>query len=448
LDQNKDIEHPVLFSIGINHTTAPVEVREKVYLNEAETRKLLGELKDELGECMILSTCNRTEIYAVPRENSNDSTPNLEKIKQKLSNFKNAHDIIQNEHFYELSSADAAAHLFRVASSIDSMVVGDTQILHQLKEAYTLAQNTGSTGKILNKLCQKALQVGKRTKTETAIYEGAVSVSFAAVELAVKIFGELNDKSVLILGAGETAELTAESLIKKKAGNIFISNRTHEHAVELLGKLKRFSLLNGQIIDFDTISSTLNKFDIIISSTSSPDFILTHDDFKKTIKHRSGLPVLVIDIAVPRDIDPNVSKLSNIFLKNIDDLNAIVDANFEKRKEEIPEVHKIIEEELINFFSWYYNLQLVPTIKEIEEMFENIRTEEILKNTNGFSEHDKELVEQITKNIVHKILRTTVPHLNQVVSEEKIPDQSNRFNRLGLIRRLFGLELQKKADRI
>jgi glutamyl-tRNA reductase len=439
-EQQNIKEHPVLFSIGINHKTAPVEVREKVFLNEEEISRMLAELKNELSECMILSTCNRTEIYGVPL----DSTLDVEKFKFKLIEFKKAPDVIKKDHIYELFSSDAANHLFRVASSIDSMVVGDAQILHQLKEAYTLAQNNGSTGKILNKLCQKALQVGKRTKTETAIYEGAVSVSFAAVELAVKIFGELNDKSVLILGAGETAELTVESLIKKKAGNIFISNRTESHASELLEKLRGYSNLKGQTIDFNTINSRLNQFDIIISSTSSPDFILTFEDFKRTVRHRAGLPVLVIDIAVPRDIDPKVSKLSNVFLKNIDDLNAIVDANFEKRKEEIPEVHKIIEEELTNFFSWYYNLQLVPTIKDLEEKFESIREEEIQKNTNGFTEHDKELVDNITKNIVHKILRSTVPNLNQVVSEAEIPDQSNRFNRLKLIRKLFGLDFQRK----
>ena len=428
--------HPALFSIGINHRTAPVEVREKIFLSEAEIFGLSERLKNSLAEFMLLSTCNRTELYGVLV----DENESLDRYKELLLTYKDTSGLISNEHIYEMHSVDAADHLFKVASSIDSMVVGDSQILHQLKEAYQLAQNNGTIGKVLNKLCQKALQVGKRTKTETSIYEGAVSVSFAAVELAVKIFGELTDKSVLLLGAGETAELTAESLLKKRVRKISIANRTKENAVKFLEKLGEFIRNESEVMDFDEVKKRLNEFDIIISSTSSPEFILTYDDFKRSGKHRSNDPMLIIDIAVPRDIDPEVDKFGSVFLKNIDDLNAIVDANFEKRKAEIPEVNRIIQEELENFFTWFYTQQLVPTIKEIEDKFENIRLGELRRNSNGFSEDEKQIMENITKNIITKILKTTVPNLHEMIAKNELPDQKSRLNRLGLIRKLFGLQ--------
>ncbi|RPI15202.1 MAG: glutamyl-tRNA reductase [Ignavibacteriae bacterium] len=428
--------HPILFSVGVNHTTAPIEVREKIYVSEKEIPSLMEVMKEFLAECMVLSTCNRTELYGVPVDNNIE----IDIIKDKLIEFKNAAGNVKKEHFYTLHAAGAAEHLFHVASSIDSMVVGDSQIMHQFKEAYAKAQELGSIGKILNKVCQTALHSGKRTKTETALFEGAVSISYAAVELATKIFGDLKEKNILILGAGETAELTAESLIKKRAVNISFSNRTRENAEDLKEKLGVETRINGDVLDFSTFKEHLGKFDIIISSTAADNFILYYDDFKPVAKHRTGSPILIIDIAMPRDIDPRIGKLGNVFLKDIDDLNAIVDANFEKRKAQIPIVRKIVNDEVSHFLSWYYALQLVPTINDIEDKFEKIRVDEILKNTNGFSQHDREVLEKITKGIVNKIVRSTVPNLNEMITKEELPVEDNRYNRLQLIRRLFGLE--------
>jgi glutamyl-tRNA reductase len=367
----------------------------------------------------------------------------LELYKDLLIKYKTDHSLLKKDQLFELVSTSVADHLFKVASSVDSLVIGDSQIMHQVKEAYQIAQENQSIGKILNKLCQTALHVGKRSKSETALFEGAVSISYAAVELAIKIFGDLSDKIVLILGAGETAELTAESLIKKRAKKIYFSNRTKDHADELLKKLVNHEKIEGEVLDYEHYKEKLNEFDIIISSTASPNFILHYDDYCNVPRRKSGTPVLIVDIAVPRDIDPRIGKYGNIFLKDMDDLNAIVDANFEMRKGEIPGVKKIISEELSHFFSWYYSLQLVPTIKEIENRFEEIRLGEINKNANGFSDKEKEVVENITKNIVQKIVRNTVPHLNEMINESQIPSQEIRYNRLGLIRRLFGLESKK-----
>jgi glutamyl-tRNA reductase len=433
----------LIFSVGINHHTAPLEVREKIYLSEEEISGLLNLYKQYLSECLIVSTCNRTEIYGVPVNGKLD----MEAYKDVLLRFKSGVKEVNKEQMYDLVSASAAEHLFRVAASVDSMVIGDSQIMHQVKEAYQIAQKNQSIGKILNKLCQTALHVGKRTKSETNIYEGAVSISYAAVELAMKIFGEISDKNILIIGAGETAELTAESLIKKKARKIFITNRTKENADELLGKLNKFAKFDGEVLVYDEYKKSLNNIDIIISSTSSPNFVLYYDDFKDVPRRKSGTPILVVDIAVPRDVDPRVGKYGNIFLKDIDDLNAIVEANFEMRKAEIPGVKKIISDELSHFFSWYYSLQLVPTIKEIENRYDEIRLNEIEKNTNGFSEKEKEVLDSITKNIVSKIVRDTIPNLNEIINESEIPTQENRYNRLSLIRRLFGLEGRKKGEK-
>jgi glutamyl-tRNA reductase len=436
LESFKNNGQPILFSVGVNHTTASVDIREKLHIAEKEIPVLLDKAKEILSECLVLSTCNRTELYGVPVNN----TIQIDSVKDLLIDFKGANGLVKREHFYTLHAAEAAEHLFHVASSIDSMIVGDSQIMHQFKEAYTIAQDHGTIGKILNKVSQTALHAGKRTKTETGLFEGAVSISYASVELASKIFGDLKDKNILLLGAGETAELTAESLIKKHATRISFTNRTRERAEELKGRLSNTSKIDGIVIDYEDFKNQLQQFDIIISSTSADNFILSYDDFKPVAKHRTGSPILLIDIAVPRDIDPRIGKLGNVFLKDIDDLNAIVDANFEKRKAQIPIVKHIINQEVSHFLSWYYALQLVPTIQDLEEKYEKIRTDEILKNTNGFDEHEKEVLEKITKGIVNKIVRSTVPNLNEIIIKEELPANDNRFNRLQMIRKMFGLE--------
>jgi glutamyl-tRNA reductase len=433
---------PPIFSIGINHRTAPVEVREKIAYSPQELPQLLEKFKEVLDECLVLSTCNRTELYGVTLEGE----PDFRLYKKILADLKSMPEI-KDEYFYTMDSDEAIEHLIRVASSIDSMVMGDLQILHQVKEAYSIAQQCRSVGKILNQVCQKALHAGKRTKTETTLFEGAFSVSFAAVELAMKIYDELKDKSILIIGAGETAELTAENLLKKKVKKLFIANRTKEHADEMLAKLKNILSFDGETIVFEDILNKLHKVDIIISSTGSSDFVIKYDDFKQIYKKRSDSPMLIIDIAVPRDIDPDIKKFSNVFLKNIDDLKVIVDSNFEKRKEIIPLVEEIIRQETANFHSWFNNLQLVPTIKDIEDKFEKIRLDEITKNSNGFTEKDRKAVEKITKNIVHNILRSTIPNFNEVYLEDgHHTNYEKRGSKLELIRKIFGLEKRNPKE--
>ena len=348
-------DQQLLFAFGVNHKTAPIEVREKLYVREDEIPALLRLLKETLSECVILSTCNRTEIYGV----CDSAEIDLNYYKNLLIDFKKAAGKVESAHFFTLISCAACQQLFKVATSIDSKIIGDTQILQQLRNAYFVAKENASTGKILNQLSQRALKVGKKTYAETSIHKGAISVSLAAVELARETFGSLKDKSVLIVGAGETARLTAECLLKKQVGKIFITNRTRSRAEELLTNLDKNFQFDGEIIDFARFKNFLNAADIVISSTSSDTHILDADDFAGQLNK-----ILLLDIAVPRDIHPSVSENERVILRNIDDLHQIVDRNFRRRTGDLPRVKKFIMQEMSDFLTWYYSLPLMPVFQK------------------------------------------------------------------------------------
>jgi glutamyl-tRNA reductase len=347
-------EQPILFAVGINHKTATIEAREKIYINESEIPALIAKLSASLSESVVLSTCNRTEIYGVTTRTDLD----LDYYKDLLIEFKNAGDTVKREHFFASVSCAACQQLFSVATSVDSKIVGDTQILGQLRDAYAVAKRHHSTGKILNQLLQRAFKTGKQSRAETNLHKGAVSVSLAAVELAVETFGSLADKTVLILGAGATAQMTAECLIQRRVGRILISNRTNQHAEELIAGLKNSEKSVIETIEFDNFKNRLNETDIIISATSAPEPILNKTDFEfQTNK------ILLIDIAMPRDIAPDATENEFVVLKNIDDLNQIVDRNFERRMSDVPRVKRIIAAEMADFLVWYYSLPLLPEMK-------------------------------------------------------------------------------------
>lgn len=379
--------HSQLFSVGINHSTAQLEVREKMFIDSSRIPQLLDKFKDRLAECMIVSTCNRTELYGVSKEDEID----LSSIEQLLIDFNGASPAVNEKHFYRYILSGACKHLFKVASSIDSMVVGDPQIMHQIKDSYQLAADNGSTGKVLNQLVQKALHAAKRVKSETKLFEGAFSISYAAVELATKIFGELRDKKVLVVGAGETAELTLEGLLKKDVHKIFITNRTSENAYKLIENLKKKNEFYAEVLPFEKFKESLGDIDIIISSTGSNEYIITYDEYKKTVKQKRGEPVLMVDIAVPRDIDPKIDKIGNVFLKNIDDLNAIIDTNHEKRMSIIPEVNQIISQETLAYLMWYYTIPVLPALQYIQQNLNGLAGGKIKHIRNYITEHVTEL---------------------------------------------------------
>lgn len=357
------------FAFGLNHKTAPVEVREKLHIEEAEIPAFLDLMRQTLSECVILSTCNRTEIYAVSESPSID----LDYYKNLLINFKGAKGV-KDEHFFALISCAACQQLFNVATSIDSKVVGDSQILRQLRGAYSKAQDHGFAGKILNQLLQRAFKLGKQTYNETNIHDGAVSASLAAVELAIEQFGSLRNRTALVIGAGEMARQTAEALANKKIGKLYVTNRTRLHAEELLADLKRTAEFDGGAIGFENFRLFLPEVDIIITSTGSEDPILFARDFEAQRRE-----TLIVDIAVPRDVDESVANCDNVILKNIDDLNSIVDGTREKRLKDLPKVRKMIMHEMVDFLTWYYTLPLMPAYEKTGVKPGKEQTREVLR---------------------------------------------------------------------
>ena len=394
--------------VGLNHKSAPIEIREKLSFPSTTIREPLLKLCSlkAINEGVILSTCNRVEVMGV----TNDVDKGLWQIKSFLSKF---HSISMSElgpHLYSYSCEEAARHIFRVASSLDSMVLGEPQILGQVKEAFGYATEHGTSGVIINKLFHKAFNVAKRVRTETKISSSAVSISYAAVELAKKIFGELQGKSVMLIGAGEMGELAARHLVNSGIKEIFIANRTFERAVKMA---KAF---NGTPVMFREILHYLKRADIIVTSTAARDFIITPEIVKEAMRERRNSPAFFIDIAVPRNIDPKVNKVSNVYLFDVDDLQGVVAANLKEREKEARYAEKIVMEELEGFCKWVSSLNVVPTIKSLRERFEEIRKQEVEKTLPGLknvTDKEKKSLEAMTSAIINKILHHPVTHLKK-----------------------------------
>lgn len=415
-----------LFSIGVNHRTAPIEVRERLWFSKDEIRGALPLLKKEfLQECVLISTCNRTELYGLPHI----ETAEIEKLRRFLLAFKHMDSLAGPEHFYSFTGPEAVKQLFRVATGIDSMIPGDVQILGQVKEAYWLAQECNTLGLTTTKLFQTAFHAGKRARTETEISEGAISISFGAVELAGKIFEDLHKKTALLIGAGKTGELTAKHLRSKGIGAIYLTNRTRSRAEELASKF------GGIVIEFDEFKGKLKDIDIVISAVASRDFILTADDLSRAMRERRNQPLLIVDIGVPRNIDPTANKIENVFLHDIDALQVIVQRNLQKRMQEIPKVEKIIDEELSRFFQWESSLEVNPTIEQLLSFAEDVRQKEVHKYRHRFQPEELETVHVLTKRIIKKILHRPLVSLKKGSSLSS--DESLRM--ITSVRKLFGL---------
>ena len=383
-----------LIGISINHRTSSLELREALHLNRDEIVSLIPRLKEQIfSEGVVISTCNRTEILGFPQTEG----LGVNSIIGSLLQAKPI-DGIKPEHFTRFFSCGAVKHLFSVASGIDSMVIGDSQILGQVKEAFEISEDLDFAGSVSRRIFDTAIKVGKRSIKETTIGEGAVTVSYASVQVVEKIFANLERKSALVIGAGESGELAAIHLRDKGVGKITISNRTIERAETLADKV------HGEIVPFQFLKEHLHNFDIIISATSSNELIIHADEIKTAMKKRKGTPVVLMDIAVPRDIDPDVRKIDNVFYHDMDSLKIIVDQNMQKRKEQIPLVEKIVMEELVGFFNWYNTLDVVPTIKSIRSFFEEIRLDELEKIKNKVSDEDFTKIEDMTRRMVGRLL--------------------------------------------
>ena len=415
-----------LVVIGVNHRTAPVEVREQFAIPESRLPEAVKDLASYPGveEGMIVSTCNRVELLA----RTVNGTADLNGFMRQLYGFDPAQ---YGEHLYEYRERDAVRHVFRVASSLDSMVVGEPQILGQVKEAYATARAVGAVNSQLDALLTRAFAVAKRVRNETAVATSAVSVASVAVDLAKKIFGNLQGKSIYLVGAGKMCELSARHLLAHGAQQIYVANRTYDRAASLAKKF------NGQAIPFEQLYETIPQADIVISSTGAPHAIFRKEHGERFLSRRRNRPMFFVDIAVPRDIDPEMNKLDGIFVYDIDDLQQVVSSHVADRRAEADRAEAIVQMEVDKFQARLQTLDVVPTIVSLQEHLETVRQAEIdrVRGRLGNLTPEQELaVEALSRGIINKIMHTPITTLKTAARES-----SEVTTVVDLVRRLFGL---------
>jgi len=417
--------------IGVNHKSAPVEVRERLAIPESHLPDALKQLAQHPGieEGMILCTCNRVELLTNVKNGTAD-------LRGFLRDFFHVDAAQLEPHLYEYREQDAVRHVFRVTSSLDSMVVGEPQILGQVKEAYATARAVGAVHSQLDQLLTRAFAVAKRVRTETAVGSSAVSVASVAVELAKKIFGSLNGKHVYLVGAGKMSELAARHLMAHGAASIFVANRTYDRAIRLAQKF------DGQAIEFSRLYDTCDRGDIVITSTGSPKAIFRKEHGELFLSRRKNRPMFFIDIAVPRDVDPEMNKLDGIFVYDIDDLQQAVASHVADRKKEAERAEAIVNTEVERFHQRLQTLDVVPTIVSLQEHLETIRQAEIdrVRGRLGPITPEQEMaIETLTRGIVNKIMHTPISTLKTAARE------AEATTIVDTVRRLFNLQEKKAA---
>jgi glutamyl-tRNA reductase len=407
--------------VGLSHKTAPVEIRERLAFASDDLGNALRSLAgwDGVGGAMIVSTCNRVEVLA---EVSDDRL-----VRDFLCSYHRVPPESIEHFLYSYRGYDVVRHLFRVASSLDSMVLGEPQILGQIKEAFRTAEGAGTIGREIGSVMTRAFVVAKKVRNETAIGESAVSVSFVAVELARKIFGSLEGRNVMIIGASKMGELAARHLKSNGVSSVQVTSRTFENAVEMA---KTFE---GVAIPFERFGDHIDRADIVISSTGSPHYVVTKSDAERIIRLRKNRPMFFIDIAVPRDIDPSVNELDSVFLYDIDDLQQVVDGNVEERRSEANRAEGIVNFEVEAFCARMQSREVVPVIVEIQRAAEEFRTEQVARYGKSLDESQKDTVDRITKSMIRKLLAKPIAELKDSVG------QSDGAERIDLIRRMFDL---------
>ncbi len=412
---------------GLSHKTAPVEVRERLAFDAAVLPDALRSLTARPGlmEAMILSTCNRVEVSLASEE-----TADPELAVDEFFSSTNVDPAQFRPYVYHYIGADAIRHLFRVASSLDSMVVGEPQILGQFKAAYALAREHGAANGFLETVMTRAFSVAKRVRTETEIGTSAVSVSFAAVELAREIFGSLKDRAILIIGAGKMSEAAARHLARNGVTRILVTNRTEERALEMA------RLFNGAVVPYTDYLASLPEVDIVITSSGAPHFVLTREQVKRALDKRRNRPMFFIDIGVPRNIEPAVNQLENAFLYDIDDLRGVVERNVENRKQVALEAEKIVEEEAARMMERLKVREVAPTILSLQEQLETVRAGEIARaraRLGALTKEQEEAIEQITRGIINKIAHGPISELRRNAA------QADGVHIISTIRRIFRL---------
>jgi len=424
-----DVESLEIVLIGVNHRSAPVELRERLGFTPEETEQALLILRKEacIHEVFMISTCNRVEVLV--------TTEAPEAARELIASCIAAWKSMAIEDFepavYARTGDAAVRHLFRVTASLDSMMLGEPQILGQVKEAYRLAVETKTTGVILNRLLHKSFSVAKRVRSETGIGGHAVSISYAAIELAKKIFDTLESKSVLLVGAGEMAELAVEHLIRSRSdGRILVANRTFATGMQLADQF------NGTPIRFEEIPETLESIDILISSTGSRDYVVRREHVKPMMRRRKNRPLFFIDIAVPRDIDPSINRLPNAYVYDIDDLQGVISENIKSREQESVLAERIVDEGAARFRSWYESLDVVPTIVALREKLHAIAEAELNKTLHSItlSEAEQAALRKMTEAMINKILHDPTMFLKNPGTHR------NKSAYIDLARNLFNLD--------
>ncbi len=417
-----------LVLVGISHRTAPVEVRERMNIQDRYLGGALAELvrREGIQEGLILCTCNRVELAA----SADEGVEAQRAIRQFLSDFHHCDLSAYESYFYWYRNREVVRHLFRVASSLDSMIVGEPQILGQVKQAYAAARDAGALKGTLNEVMQQAMAVARRVRRETALGTAAMTVSYAAVELARKIFGSLAGKTVFIIGAGKMSELAARNLLGAGATAIFVANRTYDRAVELARAFQ------GTAIRFDELLPYVAKADIVISSTGSPHFVITRQQAERLLAARKNRPIFFVDIAVPRDIDPSINEMENAFVYDIDDLGQVVEANKKQRQHEAAWAEEIIEQEVERSMCRLASRDLAPTIVAIEERLIQIRDSEMERfrgRLATLTPDQRQAVEALTQGILNKVLHGPLRELKSVAGS---PEHGKLVQ---LVRRIFGV---------
>ena len=411
--------------VGLNHETAPVAVREALAFPKEGLPEALARVREEAGlaEAVILSTCNRVEVYGRSTDSSGDA------VAAFLARYhsRSLEDIAP--HLYRLEGEAAVRHAFRVAASLDSMVMGEPQILGQVKDAYEAAEKAGSLGSVLNALRNRSVSAAKRARTETAIGRNAVSVSHVAVELARKIFGELRDRSVLLVWAGKMSEVAARQMVRDGARASVLGGRTFEKAEQLA------AALGGRAAPLAALRAELARADIVISGTGAPGIVIRREDVEAAQAARRGRPLFLIDIAVPRDVAEDAGKVSGVFLYDLDDIKTVAQANLRERKKEASAAEAILEQEIREFLEWRRSLEVVPLLVELRKRADEIRRTEIEKarrRLGPLTPEQESALEAATTAIVNKLLHGPTVQLKQMAG-------NGQPEHVGFIRKLFGL---------
>ena len=414
-----------LFLLGASHHSAPVELRERVDFARRGIPEALAGIADAAGltEVVVLSTCNRAEIYT----HSEAFEPAADPLAAFMSAF---HDVPEPElapHLYSRRGGDAARHLFRVVAGLDSLVVGEPQILGQVKDAFAIASERGFTGAALNRLFHTSFTVGKRVRSETGLGEGAVSVSFAAISLARKIFGSLAGRRALVVGAGEMAELTATHLRSQSVGRIGVTNRSAARAAVLAARVC------GVAVPWEEITAELTTTDIVVTATGAPRWLLTRAQVAEAMRPRRDRPLFMIDIGLPRDVEPSASDVEQVFLYNIDDLQSIVRENLSRRQAQVDRAELMVREEVDGFVRWLRSRGAIPTVIALRRHFEQTRQQELVRlapRLASLSPAAKARVDEVTRLLVEKLLSSPTEQLKAAPNEDAVTADADTLSRL------------------